>query len=207
SPDGVGSRGVNRELEYWLAHKSVDNLLSVVTDGTWEWTAAGLEGTAVLPALHDAFVGEPRHIDLRWAHDVDDVDLHNSRFRDAVAQLAAPVHGVAKDDLESEDVRQHRRARRLARSAVALLVVLLVAALIGGGIAVHSTSVARAQTREANVQRLVGQSAALVDTKRDLAMLLALEANRRADRLDTRGALFNALAHDPTFLGYVRQGS
>jgi WD40 repeat protein len=207
SPDAVASQWVNRELEYWLAHKSVDNILPVVTDGTWEWTEAGLEGTAVLPAFRNAFGGEPRHIDLRWAHDVTDVDLRNSRFRDAVAQLAAPVHGVAKDDLESEDVRHHRRARRLARAAIATLVVLLVAAIIGGGIAVHSTSVARAQTREANTQRLVGQSAALIDTKRDLAMLLALEANRGKDRLDTRGALFNALVHDPTFLGYIRQGS
>src|SRR5690242_11466817 len=102
SPDAVASQWVNRELDYWLAHKSVDNILPVVTDGTWEWTDdGGLQGTAVLPALRDAFVGEPRHIDLRWAHDVDDVDLHNTSFRDAVAQLAAPVHGVAKDDLES----------------------------------------------------------------------------------------------------------
>jgi len=215
SPDAVASQWVNRELDYWLAHKSVDNILPVVTDGTWEWTDdGGLQGTAVLPALRDAFVGEPRHIDLRWAHDVDDVDLHNTSFRDAVAQLAAPVHGVAKDDLESEDVRQHRRARRLARAAVAALTVLLVAALIGAAVAVHQTNNARAQTRraaralqEADVQRLVGQSGALLDTKRDLGMLLALEANRRVDRVDTRGALLTALQHEPTFLGYIRQGT
>ena len=60
--------------------------------------------------------------------------------------------------------------------------------------------------READIQRLVGQSAALMDTKRDLGLLLAVEANRRRDRLDTRGALQNALVHEPSFLGYIRDG-
>ena len=45
-----------------------------------------------------------------------------------------------------------------------------------------------------------------MDTKRDLGLLLAVEANRRRDRLDTRGALQNALVHEPSFLGYIRDG-
>jgi hypothetical protein len=59
----------------------------------------------VFGALVSAFSAEPRHVDLRWAQHAEQLDLRNGRFRDAVAQLAAPIHGVAKDELESEDVQ------------------------------------------------------------------------------------------------------
>ena len=122
SVDGAQSEWVNKEISHWLATKSVDQILPVVTDGTWEWDpevgdfAAG--SSAVPEALRGALRDEPRHLDMCWARDTTDLDLRNSRFRSAVADLAAPMHGVAKDELEGEDIRQHRRARRLARAGV-----------------------------------------------------------------------------------------
>ena len=74
---------------------------------------------AVPAALRGRFEGEPRYLDLRWARNEDQLDLRHSRFREAIAELAAPIHGMAKDELESEDVRRHRRGMRLARAAVA----------------------------------------------------------------------------------------
>ena len=131
SPDAVASEWVNRELSHWIASKSANRILLVVTDGTWEWdtTARALVGTAVPEPLRAVYGDEPRHVDLRWARVETDLDLRNSRFRDVVAELAAPMHGVDKDELESEDIRLHRRARRLARGATSLLVVLLVLAI------------------------------------------------------------------------------
>ncbi len=153
SPDAVASEWVNRELSHWIASKSANRILLVVTDGTWEWDTAAraLVGTAVPGPLRAAYGDEPRHVDLRWARVETDLDLRNSRFRDVVAQLAAPMHGVDKDELESEDIRLHRRARRLARGATSLLVVLLVLAIALGGLALQQRS--RAQHQAAKARR------------------------------------------------------
>src|SRR5262245_49883647 len=204
SPEAVQSEWVNRELEYWLAHKSADRILPVVTDGTWEWTDEGLRGNAVSPALRSAFGDEPRHVDLRWAHDIDDVDLRNSRFRDAVAQLAAPVHGIAKDELEGDDVRLHRRARRLARSAVAGLVLLGVVSVSAGAVAVvqrrradRQAAVARREADAASAAQLVAQARALPGDQSDLAVLLAIQARHLQPSDTTDGALESVLVHGP----------
>jgi class 3 adenylate cyclase/WD40 repeat protein len=113
--------------------------------------------------------------------------------------------GAEARELRARAAAQQRDNRRL-RVLLAAVAIALVVALIGGGVAVRASNTARSQTRAANIQRLVGQSAALLNTKRDLGMLLAVEANRRADRFDTRGALESALVHDPSFLGYIHSG-
>jgi WD40 repeat protein len=196
SPDAVHSEWVNRELEYWLTNKSADRFLPAVTDGTWEWVGGRLVGTAVLPALSREVSEEPRHLDLRWAHSEADLDLHNTRFRDAVAQLAAPMHGVAKDDLESEDVSLQRRARRLARGAVITLALLTGVAVLFGVVAVRANNRAQASAREArhqatvaDSQRLAAQAQPLAAGNFDLALLLAVEARRLDDSVASRGAL------------------
>ena len=103
SAEAAESEWVNKEISHRLATKSVDHLLPVVTDGSWEWDATAgdftAESTAVPDALRGALADEPRHLDLRWARDETDLDLRNSRFRGAVADLAASMHGMAKDDL------------------------------------------------------------------------------------------------------------
>ena len=38
-------------------------------------------------ALRGVFPEEPLYLDLRWAHDVEHLDLRHSRFRDAVAAV------------------------------------------------------------------------------------------------------------------------
>jgi hypothetical protein len=126
SPEAADSVWVNREVEHWVASKSPDRILPVVTDGHWHWDPERGEftpdSTAVPPALRGVFVEEPFFLDLRWARDDGHLTLRHSRFRDAIAQLAAPMHGISKDDLEGEDVQLHRRALRW-RWAVATLMV------------------------------------------------------------------------------------
>ena len=128
SPLAAQSEWVNREIEHWKANGSVDRILPVVTDGHWQWDEETGDFTAdsdaVPPALHGVFGDEPRHLDLRWAHEEKHLDLHNGRFRNAVAEVAAPLHGRSKDEIEGEDVRQHRRTLRTAWSAAATLAVL-----------------------------------------------------------------------------------
>ena len=123
SPLAAQSEWVGREIEHWKANRSVDRILPILTDGHWEWDEATGDFTpdsdAVPQALRGVFTDEPRHLDLRWAHEEQQVDLNNSRFRNAVAEIAAPLHGVSKDEIEGEDVRQHRRTVRIAWSAAA----------------------------------------------------------------------------------------
>jgi WD40 repeat protein len=214
SPDAVASEWVNRELAYWLAHKSADRILPVVTDGTWQWSGGVLEGAAVLPALREAFGDEPRHVDLRWVRRAEDMDLRNGRFRGAVAELAAPIHGVAKDDLESEDLRVHRRARRLARSAVAVLASLLVIAVFFGVVAAternRAEDNARKAVREAVVAdsgRVAAEARRLVDGHVDLALLLAVAARRLDDSVASRGALEATLVQGAPLARFVQLGS
>src|SRR5438309_1781606 len=82
--------------------------------------------------LEGAFDEEPRHIDLRWARTADDLSLTHPRFREAVAELAAPLHGKPKDEIASEEVRQHRRTVWIARGAVTTLLTLTALAVVAG---------------------------------------------------------------------------
>ena len=208
SPASAASEWVNREIEHWLATKSADHVLCVVTDGEWQWdTERGAfdaeHRTAVPPALADAFHDEPRHLDLRWAREETDLDLRNSRFRAAVADLAAPMHGIPKDELESEDIRQHRRTRRLARGAIAALATFLALALASAVFAFTQRDQARERARVANAERLAALSNTVVDTQLDQALLLAFEAERLDSSVATRRALLGALTAAPRSCGWT----
>jgi WD40 repeat protein len=157
SPEAAGSPWVNREIEHWLATKSPDRILPVVTDGEWQWDPAARDftagSTAVPDALRGVFAEEPLYLDLRWARDDLHLSLQHVRFRDAIAQLAAPMHGVSKDELEGEDVRQHRRARRLSTVAAAMLVALTLVATLTGVVAVRNAERAELAAADARLQQ------------------------------------------------------
>ncbi len=164
SPDAAASSWVNREVEYWLEHKDPARIIPVLTEGDLGWVDGNLTGD-VPPALHDVFSDEPRWVDLRFARTEEQLDLSNSSFRAAVADIAAPLRGVAKDELESEEVRQNRRTIHTAWAAGIGLVVLAIAA---GSLAVYSASQrAIAQDNEAQAIAFASQ---LVDyvTQRDV---------------------------------------
>lgn len=186
SPESAQSPWVDREIAHWLETRPADRILPVLTGGGWRWDsdAGRLVGDAVPERLHAAFTEEPRHLDLCWARDETDLDLRNSGFRSAVADLAAPMHGVAKDDLEGEDIRQHRRARRLARAGVATVVVLLVVSVVVAVFAVGQRNQAERATDTALANGLSASSGEFSRSgQSDLALLLGVEANRFADRL------------------------
>lgn len=110
SPQAAASEWVDREVNHWLTRRSADRILPVLIGGEWVWDAATgdlhrTRSTAVPPALFGAFREEPRYLDLRWASTGQELDLRNAEFRDAIAQLAAPIHGRPKSELDGEDVR------------------------------------------------------------------------------------------------------
>jgi WD40 repeat protein len=179
SPEAAGSPWVNREIEHWVASKSADQILPVVTDGEWQWdpqTGDFTEGSTAVPsALRGVFTEEPLYLDLRWARNDVQLSLEHARFRDAIAQLAAPMHGVSKDDLEGEDVRQHRRVRRVRSVAVLTLVLLTLVASMTGVLAVRNANEANASAAEARRQQQVASE------QRGNAERSAQEAGRQED--------------------------
>ena len=138
SPDAAQSDWVNREIEYWLEWKDPERIIPVVTSGQFAWADGDIDpaSSAAPPALLGAFSEEPRWIDLPWRSTDEQLDLHNAYFRNAIADIASAIHGIPKEDLESEEVRQHRRTVRTVQAAVITLVLLVAGASAAGVVAV-----------------------------------------------------------------------
>lgn len=155
--------------------------------------------------MRGVFREEPRHVDLSWARTDTDLTLRNARFRDLVAEIAAPLHGRSKDDLEGEDVRQQRRTRRLVRGAVGALAALTVLASVGGASAIvnareagRQRDTARDQARLATAANLADQSAAADRSDLSLKILLAVQSYRLAPTKANEAVLRAALLTDAT---------
>lgn len=209
SPEAAASKWVDKEVKWWLKHRSTETLFVGLTEGelVWDSTARDFDWTktwGLPPALRGRFAEEPLYVDLRWARTADDLSLRNSRFAGAVLDLATPLHGAAKSDLASEEVRQHRRTVRLAWSASA---VILVAALVAGWQAVVATkqrNIAEENYRTALSRQLGAQALNLAGSQYDLALLLGVEATRIRDSLESFGSLLTLLSSNPKLVSYLR---
>ncbi|HEX7532450.1 MAG TPA: toll/interleukin-1 receptor domain-containing protein, partial [Methyloceanibacter sp.] len=138
SPEAANSHWVGKEVEYWLANKSPDTLLVGVTDGTLAWNEAKDDfdwqpDTPLPPALKGGFPAEPKWVDLSAYR--EGADPRNAHFIEAGADFAAAIRGMPKEDLLSQEVRQQRRALRLAVGAAAVMLLLAVGAVTAGIIA------------------------------------------------------------------------
>ena len=237
SPEAAASEWVEREIDHWLARGRPDRILLVLTDGDLVWDRGrgdfdAARSNALPPALLEKFVDEPRHLDLRWARGEEQLDVSHVRFRAAVAELAAPIRNMAREELEAEDVRQHRRTMRLARGATTLLVLLLVIALAATVVAFqqrrdaqHASAAARreagtaqAEARRANAEkrraeavtatllsRQLASSAsnAFAGGQHDVGLLLAVAADRLQSAPQARSALLTGLLARPTLRQYL----
>lgn len=131
SPEAASSQWVAKEVEYWLDHKSADTLLIALTDGDLAWDSAAGDflwrDDVPLPAVvRGRFASEPKWVDLRSYR--GGVRRNDRAFKERNADFAAAIHGVPKEDLWSQELRQQRRLLTLAWSTAALLLVLAGAA-------------------------------------------------------------------------------
>ena len=174
SPDAASSEWVNQEIEYWKTHKDPWRILPVLTDGTFEWTNGDVSGTAVPDKLRGTFAEEPRWVDMRFARDETDLDLKDPRFADAVADIASALRGVPKDELASEEVKQHRRTIRTAWAGATLVGLLAVAAILLAVQASDNAAEAELNLAEAERQRGIAESEA-VNAQRQASLAKARE--------------------------------
>ena len=187
-PESAASVWVNREIEYFCETKGTESIILVLTGGELVWDEDRKNftttSTAVPPALAGRLADQPLWLDLRWARDAPDLSLRLSQFRYSVAQLASPIRNLSPEDIESEDVRQHRRALRLARGAVAALFVLGVVASIAAVVAVGNAHRAARRAREATGGQLGLDALDLPPSEIGRALLLSVAAGQLAPQSD-----------------------
>jgi WD40 repeat protein/class 3 adenylate cyclase/energy-coupling factor transporter ATP-binding protein EcfA2 len=118
---------------------------------------------------------------LEWAGEGAELSAEEREFLDA---------SRAEQERELREVR--RRARRL-RGMLAGVAVALVIAVLAGAVAVVQRARARHSATVAQAGRLAAQSREAAPKHPDLALLLALEADRLDDSVDSRSALLGAL--------------
>jgi len=205
SPAAAASPWVEKEVAYWLDHKPQERLLLVLTAGTIAADGAGgqpSDENSLPEALREALRAEPRYTDLTWARTEEHLARTDPRFRAAVADIAAPLHGIPKDELIGEDVRQHRRTIRLAFSAAVALVTLLALASLTALFAVDQRNDARAERDTATSRALAAEAA---DQDVPVSLLMSLEALRIRNTVDARGALLAALQRpSPEAVAYLQ---
>lgn len=184
SPAAAGSEWVARELRRWIDTRGGDHVLLVLARGTLKWDPTDRRfdpdrSDALVPVLAEpgVFDDEPLYVDLTSLSPDEIGDLRAPAFRARVVDLAAPIHGKPKDQLDSEDRRELRRFRRYRRIAVALLAVLTIAASVAAVVAVGQRNTAREREAEARAGELAALSVAAEDPF--LAMALAVESEMR----------------------------
>jgi WD40 repeat protein len=205
SADAAQSYWVNREVEWWRKHRSPDQLLVVATSPNLAWDKQKqdwADDAPVPPALRGAFSSEPLWVNLS---DMDP-DTRGAVPPERLAALAAPLRGIPMDTLIGDHLREHRRARRLARGAVTLLAALAVVAALATAVAIQQGHTAVTQSDNAISARdaaLAGQLAtqsgsSLASTNPALAKLESVAAARiatsRASAAQARDAMLDAAA-------------
>ena len=191
SPEAAASPWISREVEWWLSNRNTTTMLVVPAGGDVLWNPEigdfDRRTTTALPAvLFGRLREEPLYVDLRWTRNEDQLSLRNTGFRAAILDLAAALHARPKDELDGEDVREHRRTRRVAWSGATTLVILTIAALIAASIAVTRRNIARSRELAASARSVLG-----VDP--ELSLILAKAAVEEASTEQAEETLREAL--------------
>ena len=199
---------VKKEIDWWLANRETNKILLLVTDGEINWHPGGRDfdwqqSTALNPALKGQFKEEPLWVDLRWARSAQKFSLRHDPFRSAVLQVAPPLYGEKREDLDDADTRNYKSARRLAFIGIMALALLLVGIAFSLRTARHQGQVAQQQRGLADCRELAGKAIETIDTRLDLALLLSVEDSQHSSCVEGRGALLSALERRPRFAGFL----
>jgi WD40 repeat protein len=192
SPDAARSQWVRKEIDYWLHEKPRDSLLIVVTGGKICWDPsrgdfAWPDSTALPENLKGTFSDEPKYVDIRGVKTEYDLDLSHPLFRDAVADLAATLRHVQKEDIFGEDVRQHRITKRWQLAVGSALLALTALTLVYA----YQTTVQRDLAR---ARELAAQGTLALKTDPQLAFRLAEAAIALKPTIEAKRLLWSAFA-------------
>ncbi len=194
SPQAAESYWVQREVAYWTQRDTRgEKVLIILTSGEIVWDREKQDflwptTTSIPRTLCGVFTNEPLFVDLRWARSEEHLSVRHPRFQDAIATVAASLHGVPKDELAGEEVRQHRRTLKVVWSVSAALLVLTILAV---SFAIRSEM----QRREAVSRQLAVTADTYRENQLDLALLLSLEALKTGRTIEARSSLLADLSY------------
>ena len=203
SPEAAASKWVRQEISFWLTNRSTDKLLIVQTGGEIHWSDSLADfdwstTTALPTTLSIVFKSEPFFLDLSWAKSPDEhLSLRHSDFRKGVLKLAATLSNQDMAELDSEEVRQHRKNIRAAWMAGTGLIVLTIIAIIAALLFLQQKREALRQRNTAFARQLAAESTAQLNQNIDLALLLSIEGIQIQNTVETQGALLRALQYSP----------
>ena len=200
SPPSAKSAWVQKEVDWWVQNRSVEKLVIGLTDGEILWNdQAGdfdWKATTSLPSsLKGIFPAEPLYADFRAAKAHGKYDDSDPDYRSALLDVAAPLMGRSKDDLDGDDIRLHRKAVRTAWAAAVFIAVLAIATAAG-------MYAAHQRQKIAGSRGLASEAASHVDDP-SLAMLLSIESRRIADTVESRRALLTTIQRLPNVEAFL----
>jgi WD40 repeat protein len=225
SERAASSRWVGEEVSWWLENKDHKRFLIALSDGEISWVGADFDWnrtTALPPVMAGAFIEEPCWIDLREVKEAlakgDSSASARPRRRlsryqarhqvgDWVAALAAPIRGVAKDDLTGDHLRYRKRTRRMVQAVLAVMLTLIIATSAAAAVAAGQLAAARLQARIATSREVAALSGNLLGKHLDLAELFAVEAYRLDPSPQALAALFQADTASPHLVTYLPAGA
>lgn len=207
---------VNEEILHWMTRgpEAVETMLLLRCDNTVDlvWLDRGLLRSpgSLPPALASALLTEPFYIDV--------VDRNPDWADEAAVLVASGLLGRQPADIASDDLRQHRRMRRLATVGCALLAVLTVVASIAGVMAQASANRAdrnavkaeqNATTAKANEETavafaLTAQAEQWIDTRPGDSLGLAITALDHGNRADAMSLIRRTLSALPAGMWFAQ---
>ncbi|MFF7383573.1 TIR domain-containing protein [Streptomyces griseoluteus] len=213
SPEAAASRWVREEIGYWRGSHGMDHFLIALSDGAITWDPArgdfDWSRTTALPSeLRGAFTTEPLWVDLRPFRDMEDLSIDPAAdFRDKVTSLAAPLHGLPKDALDSADLRMQRKAARFLRKVVAALTVMLLLVIGAGVYAQVKRTEALERARTSASQALAARAQDAVGKDPRKAAQFALYANAVKPTGESVQALAQAVTANGSVARHLQAGN
>ncbi|KQO10315.1 hypothetical protein ASF06_09075 [Agreia sp. Leaf244] len=222
TPDAAKSEYVDKEVAWWVENKGAESILLVHQRGELAWDRTSNDFSAdtdcVPPSLRGSYAEEPRWIGLTWFDGAGDggdaLGASDPQFIERVADLSATIRGVERDTLIGDNVKEHRRTRRLARGAAVGLSVLLVASIVAGIVAVvqgteaaSQRDLARDQLRVATARQLASTARNEAETDLEKALLLAASGYALEPDAQTYSALYDVNAATPELTQFLSAGS
>jgi hypothetical protein len=205
SPKAADSEWVKREINEWLRihNEFTDKILIVWTDGELHWDSRlgdfNWSITDALPQTLDwaqnnmtprslrGRFNEPFYQDFRAFREKseEELSLRDPQFLDAIATIAATLHGMTKSDMVSADVEQHKRYKRMRASVFAALVALALLTTVAAVYANNRRGIAEQRRIEAveavRKEQIAIQSERLATNQRDEASRQRDEASKQRD--------------------------
>ncbi len=172
SPRAAASKWVQKEQTFWRRKKDTAKILIALTAGeiVWDDVTSDFDWSitdAIPEQLRGAFRHEPLYLDFRNVRP-EQLSLGDPMFLDAVATLAATLHGKSKDEMCGEHIRHRRRTMFTVRVVISTLLVLFTFAVVAAWYATTQRTEAERQRKEAVqkarvaiIQRLSAQANAV----------------------------------------------